>query len=103
MVAIEKGDRRLKPGELIKLARAYGKSVSDFVRPRSFVEPFDTQFQAMYRLNKEEEQEIKPYVLQLEELCQNYLELEQIMKSPLPRKYPPEYNVSGMPVEVTAG
>jgi len=102
MVAIEKGDRRLKPGDLIKLARAYGKSVSDFVRPRSFVEPFDTQFRAMYRLNKEEEQEIKPYVLQLEELCQNYLELEQIMKSPLPRKYPPEYNVSGMPVEVTA-
>ena len=26
MIAIEKGDRRLKPGELIKLARAYGKS-----------------------------------------------------------------------------
>ncbi|EFA72521.1 hypothetical protein CRD_00697 [Raphidiopsis brookii D9] len=24
------------------------------------------------------------------------------MKSPLPRKYPPEYNVSGMPVQVTA-
>jgi DNA-binding XRE family transcriptional regulator len=29
IIAIEKGERRLKPNELIKLARAYGKAVSD--------------------------------------------------------------------------
>jgi Zn-dependent peptidase ImmA (M78 family)/DNA-binding XRE family transcriptional regulator len=102
MIAIEKGDRRLKPAELIKLARAYGKSVSDFVRQRPVVEPFDVQFRAMYRRNEAEEEQIKPCILQLEELCQNYLELEQIMKSPLPRNYPPEYSVSGMPIEATA-
>lgn len=102
MIAIEKGDRRLKPAELIKLARGYGKSVSDFVRQRPIVEPFDVQFRAMYRRNEEEEEQIKPCILQLEELCQNYLELEQIMKSPLPRNYPPEYAVSGMPIEATA-
>ncbi len=102
MIAIEKGDRRLKPAELIKLARAYGKSVSDFVRQRPIVEPFDVQFRAIYRRNEEEEERIKPYILQLEELCQNYLELEQIMKSPLPRNYPPEYAVGGMPIEATA-
>jgi Zn-dependent peptidase ImmA (M78 family)/DNA-binding XRE family transcriptional regulator len=102
MIAIEKGDRRLKPGELIKLARAYGKSVSDFVRQRPVVEAFDVQFRAMYRRNGEEEEQIKPCIFQLEELCQNYLELEQIMKSPLPRNYPPEYVVGGMPIEATA-
>ena len=102
MIAIEKGERRLQPAELIKLARAYGKSVSDFVRQRPIVEPFDVQFRAMYRRNEEEEAQIKPCILQLEELCQNYLELEQIMKSPLPRNYPPEYAVGGMPIEATA-
>lgn len=102
MISIEKGDRRLKPAELIKLARAYGKSVSDFVRQRPIIEPFEVQFRAMYRRSEEEEKLIKPSILQLEELCQNYLELEQIMKSPLPRNYPPEYSVSGMPIEATA-
>ena len=102
MTAIEKGERRLKPAELIKLARAYGKSVSDFVRQRPIIEPFNVQFRAMYRRNEEEEKQIKPSILQLEKLCQNYLELEQIMKSPLPRNYPPEYTVKGMPIEATA-
>jgi Zn-dependent peptidase ImmA (M78 family) len=56
----------------------------------------------MYRRNEEEEKLIHPCILQLEELCRNYLELEQIMKSPLPRNYPPEYSVGGMPIEATA-
>jgi len=102
MIAIEKGDRRLQPAELIKLARAYGKSVSDFVRQRPIIESFEVQFRAMYRRNEAEKVVIEPCILQLEELCQNYLELEQIMKSPLPRNYPPEYSVSGMPIEATA-
>lgn len=102
MVAIEKGARRVKPAELIKLARAYGQSVSDFVRQRPVVEPFNVQFRAMYRRNEEEEEQIKPCILRLEELCQNYLELEQIMKSPLPQNYPSQYSVSGMPIEATA-
>lgn len=102
MIAIEKGDRRLKPAELIKLARAYGKSVSDFVRQRPVIESFEVQFRAMYRQNETEKEQIKPCILQLEELCQNYLELEQIMKSPLPRNYPSEYSAKGMPIETIA-
>ena len=35
MVAIEKGERRIRSGELIKLAEAYGRQVSDFPRPAS--------------------------------------------------------------------
>ncbi|MCT7952893.1 ImmA/IrrE family metallo-endopeptidase [Ancylothrix sp. C2] len=102
MVAIEKGTRRIKPAELIKLARAYGQSLSDFVRQRPVVEPFNVQFRAMYLRNEEEEEQIKPCILRLQELCQNYLELEQIMKSPLPQNYPHQYTVTGMPIEATA-
>ena len=33
MTAIESGERRIKEGELIKLAGAYGRQLSDFLRP----------------------------------------------------------------------
>lgn len=102
MVAIEKGERRLKATELIKLAHAYGRSVSDFVRPRPVVQPFDVQFRAAYQRSEEEEAQIKPVILRLEELCQHYLELEEIMEAPLPQIYPQEYEVTGMPIEVAA-
>ncbi|GAB1544211.1 hypothetical protein NUACC21_68870 [Scytonema sp. NUACC21] len=49
LVAIEKGEHRLKPTELIKLARAYGRSVSHFVRPQPVVQPLEVQFRAVYQ------------------------------------------------------
>jgi len=87
MVAIEKGERRLQPTELIKLARAYGRSVSDFVRQPPVAQPFEVQFRAAYRRNAVEESQIEPIIRLLEELCQNYLELEEIMDAPLPRNF----------------
>ena len=102
MVAIEKGERRLKATELIKLARAYGRSVSDFVRPRPVIEPFEVQFRSTYRGHEVEREQIEPVILRWQGLCQHYLELEQIMEAPLPRNYPRDYEVSGMPVERTA-
>jgi Zn-dependent peptidase ImmA (M78 family)/DNA-binding XRE family transcriptional regulator len=102
IVAIEKGERRLKPNELIKLARAYGKAVSDFVRPSPVMEPFEVQFRAVYRRTDEEEAQINPIILRLEELCRNYLELEKIMDAPLPRNYPQEYEVTNMPIAAAA-
>jgi len=102
IVAIEKGERRLKPSELIKLARAYGRAVSDFVRPSPVVEPFAVQFRAAYQRSEQEEARINPIIQRLEELCRNYLELEKIMDAPLPQNYPQEYDVTGMPIEAAA-
>ena len=102
MVAIEKGERRLKATELIKLARAYGRSVSDFVRSRPVIQPFEVQFRAAYQRSEGEEVQIEPAILRLEELCRNYLELEEIMSAPLPQNYPPEYQVTNMPLKATA-
>lgn len=101
IVAIEKGDRRLKPNELIKLARAYGANVSDFVRSNCMSEPFQVQFRTTYQRNELEEIQINPIVLRLEELCRHYLELEKIMDSPLPRNYPQEYSIN-MIIEAVA-
>ncbi len=102
MVAIEKGERRIKPTELINLARAYGCSVSDFVKPCPVVQPFEVQFRAVYQRSQEEEEEIKPFILHLEKLCQKYLELENIMDAPLPQNYPLEYEVANMPIKAAA-
>lgn len=105
LVAIEKGSRRLKPKELIRLARAYGKSVSDFARSDNVaeaIEPFEVQFRAAYQRKPEEEAKISPVIDQFEELCQNYLELEQIMNAPMPRNYPAEYKINRMPIEAAA-
>ncbi|MGB7440709.1 MAG: ImmA/IrrE family metallo-endopeptidase [Coleofasciculaceae cyanobacterium] len=102
IVAIEKGERRLKPNELIKLARAYGRAVSDFVRQGPVIEPFAVQFRAAYQRSELEVAQITPVIGRLEELCRNYLELEKIMDAPLARNYPQEYEVTNMPIEAAA-
>jgi len=102
IVAIEKGERRLKPNELIKLARAYGRAISDFVRPSPVIEPFAVQFRAAYQRSEQEEARIYSIIQRLEELCRNYLELEKIVDAPLPRNYPQEYEVTSMPIEAAA-
>lgn len=103
LIAIEKGERRLKSSELVKLARAYGKNVSDFLSPTPVVESFEVQFRSAFRRNEAEEAEITPFILNFQKFCQNYLELEELMKSPLPRNYPPEYNINdSLPIDITA-
>jgi Zn-dependent peptidase ImmA (M78 family)/DNA-binding XRE family transcriptional regulator len=106
ITAIEKGERRIKAGELMRLARAYGRQVSDFVRQRPRFESFQPQLRAQFRgpylLTAVDEQAIAPSLTTLEELCRDYLELEEIMEAPLVRKYPPIYEVAGLPTEQAA-
>ena len=99
ITAIEKGERRIKPEELITLARAYGRQVSDFVRERPKVEPFQVQFRGPFLRSEEDEKEIRRFVDSLEELARDYLELEQITHTPLVQNYPPEYQTAEIEVE----
>jgi len=101
ITAIEKGERRIKASELIKLARAYGRQVNDFVRQRPQIEPFQVQFRGPY-LRNDDDSEISKYINELEELSRDYLELEQITNSPLIRKYPNEYIIDGLKVDWAA-
>jgi Zn-dependent peptidase ImmA (M78 family)/transcriptional regulator with XRE-family HTH domain len=96
ITAIEKGERRIKAGELIKLAQAYGRQASDFVRPAPKIEPFQVQFRGPYTRTDEDATAITTFIDELERLCRNYLELEQITSSPLMRKYPLEYEIAGL-------
>ncbi|NTV61983.1 MAG: ImmA/IrrE family metallo-endopeptidase [Oscillochloris sp.] len=103
MIAIENGDRRIRSDELVKLARAYGRSVGDFVRPRPTIERFTrVQFRAPLQQSDEEQEQIDLAINLMEDLCRDYLELEQIAGQPLIRAYPPEYQHSGESLEIEA-
>ena len=102
ITAIEKGARCVKPDELIKLARAYGRKVSDFVHIRPQIEPFQPQFRGPYRASEEDKEKINKWIFALEDLARNYLELERITNSPLVHKYPDEYKITGLPVNQAA-
>jgi Zn-dependent peptidase ImmA (M78 family) len=60
------------------------------------------QFRAVYHRQEQEELQINPVIEHFEQLCRNYLELEQIMDAPMTRTYPPEYRCNTLPLEAAA-
>ena len=78
IIAIEKGNRRIKAGELIKLAEVYNVPISDFVRTRPEIAMSQPQFRGPSLRTEEDNALIEPYVEQLKHLVRNYFELEKI-------------------------
>ena len=102
ITAIEKGERRVDAEELIKLADAYGRPVSDFVADRPYIKPLDVQFRAAIRRSDAEEDKISGVIQDWEDLCRDYLELEKIVGAPLARNYSPEYQVEKIRIDAAA-
>ena len=101
VVAMEKGERRPRAAELVTLAQLYRRSVGELVRP---VEPiarpdFVLQFRsAAGGADGRRERDIRRF----EARCRSYVELEDWLGAPLPRRYPEEYDISSTPVERAA-
>ena len=102
IVAIEKGERKVRPSELVTLARAYKTSVSELVRASEDVESFEVQFRVPWNKTAKDNDEITESIYELESLCQNYLMLEQKMAAPLSRRYPMEYSITPANVSQSA-
>lgn len=106
LVAMEKGERKVQPEELITLASKYGVSLHDLLRRRPPSGGLDVQFKAYFKKRGMADPAIGDRMEQAAALLQrnaeNYLELEEKLESPLPRNYPQEYDVAGLPVEVAA-
>lgn len=96
ITAIEKGDRRIRSGELIALATAYGRAVGEFVRARPQVAELQPQFRGPSLASEEQRAEVEPYVAQLIDYSRNYVELEQLTGSGLERRYPAERDIRGL-------
>ena len=95
LVAIEKGDRPLRFQELIDLASLYGHSVNEFLRPTPISEDFVAQFRTAPDKTLEDDQMNSSLAL-LQELADDYLELERLAAAPLPQRYPPEASIRGV-------
>jgi Zn-dependent peptidase ImmA (M78 family)/transcriptional regulator with XRE-family HTH domain len=94
VVAIEKGERRLSPHELIQFASAYRRPISDLVGRPVISESFVPQFRAVPS-KAGPDTEVDPIATELQNLAEDYVALERIRSMPLSQSYPNEYDTSG--------
>lgn len=102
MTAIEKGERKVKPDELVRLARFYGRKLSALLRQGAPVEDFSAQLRAALPPDTPPDSDLLPHIHELERLCDEYLELERLCGAPLPRHDPPMYVMDGAEPEEVA-
>lgn len=91
LVAIEKGERKVAPGELIEMAKMFGRPVSEFVSKRTNKEPFVPQFRLPAGQQNVTETEVVSAAMELESLARDYLELEEINAAVMRPTFPPTY------------
>ncbi len=104
ITALEKGDRRTRPDEVIRLASLYGKRVSDLVGPKEPVADFAVQFRtAADRVGSAGiQEETREAIREFQDLCENYLYLEQLNGVSIGPNYPPQYPTAGTTPEAAA-
>ncbi len=94
LVAIEKGERRVTPQELITFAELFGRPVSDFVGRPSVTSGFVPQFRAAWRKDSRTNKDLEKAAAELQRLAEDYVELERLCNLPLVQGYPPPYDFS---------
>ncbi len=106
-IALEKGERAAKPGEIIKLAALYGQPVNHFVRTLEPLTDFQPHFRAaMEKVKPADVEQLKIAIGEFKAFVENYLDLEQRMKAPMRLNYPqpvelnPRVNVSELAEDV---
>jgi len=94
MVAIEKGERRIRPDELLNLAIAYEQDINIFLEESQAETLFAApQFRGHTRLDSESDAEIEVWIEELRRLSYSYFELERLLDAPPVKKYPSEYRI----------
>ncbi len=92
-IAIEKGDRAAKAGEIVKLASFLGRKVNELVRPSEPVTDLQLHLRAVADKMKSGDQNhsrLNAAIDQLQSLAEDYRELERMMNAPLRPGYPAE-------------
>lgn len=102
IVAIEKGERRVNPEELIKLAKIYGRDVSKLLNQITLAQDFVPQFRHTWREDFSETPELEKVSFELQQFAEDYIELEQINGIKRIENASPQYNLKGMSSEQVA-
>lgn len=105
ITAMESGQRRPRPSELYALARLYGRQLGELLRP--LAEGESPSFAIQFRSALVEEPSAaargrEEDVHRFERLCRWYGELEAMVETRLPTRYPEEYDVSRIDIERAA-
>ena len=102
VVAIEKGERRIKSDELIKFAKFYGRDVSKLLNRVSVAQDFVPQFRQKWREDFSENPELEKVSFELQQFAEDYLELERINGITRIELPSPQYNWKGSSPEQAA-
>lgn len=90
LLAIEKGERRIQPPELVRLAGMYRRSINELLRPGKAVAPFAVQLRATLMNDEAIANALQMPTFAFQHLCEDYLELERLCGAPLQMNYPAE-------------
>lgn len=99
LIAIEKGTRAAKPDEVVKLAKLYGRTMNEIVRPGPAPQPIEPHLRASLRT--EMSSELQAVIGELTAFADDYRALERLTGSEPFRDFPPEVSVPQR-VEVAA-
>lgn len=102
LVAIEKGERAVRPKELVQLASLYGRNVSDFTRQPPSDEAFPVQLRAVLARSDMGIEDVGESFEQFKHLSEDYYRLEQVLGAALTRHDPPLYFVRRATPELAA-
>ena len=95
LVAIESGNRPLRSQELMDLASLYERSVNELQRPTPVSDDFVARFRASC-VQALEDDRVESGVALLQELADDYREVERVAGAVLPRPSPPEASIRGI-------
>ncbi len=93
LVAIEKGERRVVAGELISLAKMYGRPLTEFVSKRENKEPLVPQFRLPPGKMMVSESELWTAAVELESLAKDFVELEELNGTVRRPSFPPVFEL----------
>lgn len=104
VVAIEKGERRPRAAELVKLAALFGRAAREFLEPRAIVDRpnFLVQFRQNQKTSTDQDRDRVEDIRLFERLCRWYVELEAITYTSPARRYAEPYDISETPPERAA-
>ena len=95
-IAVEKGDRLAKTDEILKLAPFLGKKVNELVRPTEPVVDLQPHLRAVAeKMKGTDEAALQAAIGELQQLAEDYRDLERMMNAPLRFNYPPEVPLDG--------
>ena len=105
VTALEKGERRARPDEIIRMAGIFGRTVSDLVGDREPIPDFAVQFRTAVSdaESPQAQEELSQAVLEFQRLCEDYLYIERLGGATLQQNYIPQYSTRGGSPEDAAG